>query len=351
MEHLAKAIVAIIRDYHNHVGFQFTEAHVIDWITQFDEEDRQFILEEFLYLLEQGIYISRDKAKQLLSARIEELTTNLRYPDPVSLLSETVFLDLQKPGKSQQDLLALLNEIIMAKYGISLNNCGTKAHKIFIYLDDVLATGNTIAIHLSNWLQSVNEDGKFYYDLVNRKKITLIVSVFCYHNWGWANTQWKFKQQLGDDQIMNNVLLYHDYEIQNHIRRNNPRLNLAYPIEPQPEAINAYLRNLEATTNLEVAYRKVNLPSRETFFSSPTNRTRFENILLHKGVDIINRVRNINARGLRPLGYTAGTHKTHGLGTLFFLWRNIPNNCPLVFWWDNPAHNWKGLFPVQNRGI
>lgn len=351
MKHLAKAIVAIIGDYHNHVGFQFTETHVIDWISQFDDQDQQFILEEFLHLLKQGVYISRDKARQLLSARIEELVVNLKYPDAVSLLSEAVFLDLQKPGKSQQDLLALLNEIIIGKYGIGLNNCGTKARKIFIYLDDILATGNTIAVHLSNWLQSVNEDGKFYYELVNEKKVKLIVSVFCYHNWGWANTKWKFKQQLNNDQIMKNIQLYYDYEIQNHIRFNNPKLNLAYPMEPQPDHVNGYLQNLPATANADIAYRKVNIPGNETFFSSPANRIRFENILLHKGVDIINRIKTVNAKGLRPLGYTSGTHKTHGLGTLFFLWRNVPNNCPLVFWWDNPAHNWKGLFPVLNRGI
>lgn len=187
--------------------------------------------------------------------------------------------------------------------------------------------------------------------MINKGEIRLIVSVFCYHNLGWSNTKWKLKQQLDSDEILKNIHLEFDYEIQNNIRFNNPRLNLAYPVVPQPEIVTNYLQSLTVTNYSELAYRKTIQPIDETFFSSQQNRNRFENILLLKGVNIINQIKNLNVRGIRPLGYTIGSHKTYGLGTLFFLWRNIPNNCPLVFGWSNPAHNWEGLFPVVNRGL
>jgi hypothetical protein len=53
---------------------------------------------------------------------------------------------------------------------------------------------------------------------------------------------------------------------------------------------------------------------------------------------------------IRPLGLINPTYRTFGLGTHFFTWRNIPNNSPLVFWWEVPGHNWIPLFPVMNRG-
>ena len=53
---------------------------------------------------------------------------------------------------------------------------------------------------------------------------------------------------------------------------------------------------------------------------------------------------------LRPLGLINPQYKIFGLGTHYFTWRNIPNNAPLVYWWEVPGHKWKPLFPVANRG-
>jgi glutamate-1-semialdehyde aminotransferase len=80
IQKLTENIVAIIKDYHNYCGFQFTTDHIINWVNQFDESDREFILAELLHLLQQGIYISEEKAKQLLIARIESEVINKTAP-------------------------------------------------------------------------------------------------------------------------------------------------------------------------------------------------------------------------------------------------------------------------------
>lgn len=79
-------------------------------------------------------------------------------------------------------------------------------------------------------------------------------------------------------------------------------------------------------------YRNPDLSSREDFFTSPENRIRFENILLKKGVEILNDS-NVRISNIRPLGYSLPSYKDFGFGTLCFTWRNIPNNTPLVFWY------------------
>lgn len=109
---LATNIIDIIGDYYNSRGFQFTEQHILKWVNQFDEPDREFVLQEFLHLLNQGIYISRQEAKQLQKNRIEELSWQFGSRKPAMLLGETLFLNLQKPGKSQSQLLGLLDEVL-----------------------------------------------------------------------------------------------------------------------------------------------------------------------------------------------------------------------------------------------
>ena len=83
---------------------------------------------------------------------------------------------------------------------------------------------------------------------------------------------------------------------------------------------------------------------------SSENRTIYENIVLQKGLSIIDMIQGEVKPNLRPLGLINPSYKTFGLGTHFFTWRNIPNNSPLVFWWQVQGHNLQPLFPVANRG-
>ena len=74
------------------------------------------------------------------------------------------------------------------------------------------------------------------------------------------------------------------------------------------------------------------------------------NGLIEKGIDIINMIQGDVKPNIRPLGLINPNYKIFGLGTHFFTWRNIPNNSPLVYWWEVSGHNWKPLFSVANRG-
>lgn len=127
-------------------------------------------------------------------------------------------------------------------------------------------------------------------------------------------------------------------------------MNIAFPTDEQPANVKSYLANLNAEKYEDYAYRRANTPANEGFFTSPENRIIYENILLQKGISIIDMIRGEVRPNLRPLGLINPSYKTFGLGTHFFTWRNIPNNSPLVFWWEVHGHDWQPLFPVANRG-
>ena len=344
MVNIANDILSIIRDYRNDSGVHLTLDSILNWVNQFDEGDRQFILEELRHLLRQGTYLSKAQAKKQLRDRIEEMRGHYQYSNSKAFLSETVFLDLQKEGKSQKHILALLDEVLHESYGTRIQDTGKTSQKNFVYFDDGINTGGTLFNQIKGWLSVDNRLG-----LVTGRSIRLIVSVFYYHTWSWENVKWRWKMELNNDKIKDRVDLFYDYVIENHPNFNNQRYNLAYPLAGQPGDVTGFLSQLhEGAINHEnKACRPVNKPLTETFFSSSENRNRFESILLAKGIWILSQVTKAYKQH-RPLGDVSPSYKTYGTGTIFFTWRNISNTCPLVFWWE--GHGWHGLFPLQGRG-
>ena len=54
LEKLAKDITSLTSDYHSDYNNRFvmTEEHVLDWSNQFEETDREFVLNEVLHILQ-----------------------------------------------------------------------------------------------------------------------------------------------------------------------------------------------------------------------------------------------------------------------------------------------------------
>lgn len=352
MEELAQQIANITSDYHCDVEdeFQMTPEHILEWVNQFDEGDRAFILSEFAHLLNQGIYISKQKAIELLEGLIEKLRNFLKYSSTEQFLNETIFLNIQPEGKSQSILLGLLNEILVTKFEKTLDTCGSLGIKNYIYLDDILGTGKTFVNNVLEWIETEEQ-------LKNLQsgKVKFLGYFFCLHSWGINNARYSLKMKLNEDIFLNSkkFIIGCHYLIENNIKEHNPKLNLIYPQQTDDVNFEVYLSSLidNARNHKDKAFRPLSQPSQETFFSSKENRKRLETIFLEKGIEIINRIQDEQKRkNHRPLGKTYPSYQTFGTGTMFFTWSNISNTCPIVLWWDNPAHNWKGLFPLNKRG-
>ncbi|AMA48760.1 phosphoribosyltransferase-like protein [Flavobacterium covae] len=351
MEEIAREIALITKDYHSDYenGFVMSENHIMEWVNQFEIMDREFVLSELLHILNQGTYISRAKAMEILWEFINKATTFFGYQNCEIFLRETHFINSQAEHKSQSVLLLLLNEVLIENIGQSLEICSTLGIKNYIYLDDVLASGGTFKFAIKNIIQENN----ILNALIN-KDLRVLSFFFCTHSWGVDNARYSLKKLFDDENYFLDVSKFPIggyYKIENNLRGFNPKLNLVYP-EKSKNEYDVYLVSLEnATLQSDKAYRKATQPSQEVFFSSRENRNRLEKIFLDKGIEIIKKIQDETTKHKhRPLGKTYPSYKTFGTGTLFFTWRNISNTCPIVFWWDNPAHNWRGLFPLHNRG-
>ncbi|MFK7060256.1 hypothetical protein V3Q90_09000 [Flavobacterium oreochromis] len=353
MEDKAQEIFEIIRDYHcdRGLGFVMSQGHILNWVNQFDANDREFIITELLHLLQKGIYVSRTKAKEILRDFIIKATKHYGYNDPHSFLTESVFLDLQGEGKSQKILIGLLNEVLNEEYGFGLEICGTIMERNYIYIDDVIATGKTFLKNMRDWLDA-NDGEKL--KAFKKGQINIVAYYLCKHSWAVANVKTSLKMTFSCNDFLNSkkFMIVGRYLIENNLTEFNEKLNLVYPVESNSEILINYINsNPEASVNRNRAFRKPNQPGEENFFSSNENRQRFETIFLQKGIELIEKIPSEEKRKMhRPLGKTYPHYNTFGTGTLFFSWNNISNTCPVVLWWDVPAHNWFSLFPLFNRG-
>lgn len=341
IEKFAASIHHLIRDYRTEDGIQISPDSIIAWAAQFGD-DALFILNELSHILPQ-MYIPKERAKQFILQHINWLINRYGYRSINEFLSDTEFLKIQQDGKSQQAILQLLEEVLNETWQTSSLQYSTFPKKNFVYFDDVLATGSTLGRQVVDWLNSSIGDKK-YIDLVLNDQVRLSINLFCLHTWGHAFQKYRFSKEFSD--ILGRKLIWmHNIEIQNHGKFSNQAYNHAFPVHGQPINVQSYLANLQADKYEDYAYRNDALPLKELFFSSKENRIKYENIILQKGIDIINQIRGEIKPNIRPLGLINPAYKTFGLGTHFLTWRNIPNNCPLVYWWEVPGHDWLPLFP------
>ena len=346
MDALIEQIYDKIKDFRNDEGVQITRDGIRDWAMQFGD-DAAFMLAETDNILSKT-YLSKNEAIELFRNYIHEHLKKHNYPDIVSYLQDVSYLRLQPEGKSQQIIVDMVEEIIKADYGLDVNDYAEYPKKLFIYFDDVLITGGTLGDDLADWINEGNRK-----EDLNSRKIKLEVDLIVEHRFGQNMMVYRLEQVKCKGLNTDNIHIWHYYEVENHLKLpygfGVQHLNaVAIPVKEtlSPEAIK-YWEELKADRHADYAFRTENRPFEEKYFSSAENRIRFERILVDKGLYIINQIQGEVKANVRPLGFIYPSYKTLGVGTLFFTWRNVPNNSPLVFWWDVPGHNWKPLFPAK----
>ena len=345
MDVLIEQVYDKIKDFRKDEGVQITREGIRDWALQFGD-DAIFMLAETDNILNQT-YLTKEEAVELFRNYIKKHIERYHYSDVETYLKDVSYLRLQPVGKSQNVIVDMVEEIIRNDYGFEVADYADHPKKLFIYFDDVLITGGTLLGDLSGW---INNDNRL--TLLNEHKIVLEVDLIVEHRFGQQMTFYRLEKQKCPGLNIGNIHIWHYYEVENHLKLpygyGSQRLNaVAIPVKESlsPEAIN-YWENLDADRHADYAFRPESRPVEEKYFTTPENRIRFEKLLVDKGLYIINQIQNIGGH-VRPLGFIYPSYKTMGVGTLFFTWRNVPNNAPLVYWWEVPGHNWKPLFPAK----
>ncbi|OGU11404.1 MAG: hypothetical protein A2X61_07670 [Ignavibacteria bacterium GWB2_35_12] len=324
-----------------------SENRIDRWIKQFPETDRIFILTELKFILPHR-YFSKLTIVRGLEYMIKKMSEILKFTTPSNFLKVSTFIDHQPEGKSQKDFLALLRDISLTKFEFNLSYHNPTNPRYFIYLDDLLCTGDTLFKGLAKiegeekkgWLYTKIKN-QTHFDYLKNNKAKLLILYFIIHKHNYYKFKSRLKNHLKED-ISNYYDEYYFKLIENDFNNNNSKLDFLFPIKDnQQQNILDYSASLNVENDIGV-YRDPSRPATETLFSSKENRIRFENIMLQQGMRLYELAGvNRNTR-MRPLGYGLSSHKNFGFGTLCFSYRNVPFNTPLVFWYS--SHNWHPLF-------
>lgn len=271
IESLADEVANIVEDYRSEDDIQMTSDRVLKWARQFDEENRLFVLDETKNILDQR-YVSKSDALKFLRSGIETIAEKNEYDSTGSFLRNTVPLDLQPDGKSQTVLLEMLDNVARKHWNVDPSNFGATSKSNYLYIDDLLCTGNTVFYDLKEWLanggnQKVEEGANVFllYIFVHSLNLNKIDGRFYYAD--DVSGRFKYRRKT-----------YYGCKVENDYRDKGSDLDFAFPLrENQSKEVSDYLEKIDSPSD-ESVFRKPGRPDTEVLFSSPENRNRYENI-------------------------------------------------------------------------
>ena len=320
---LTTSIACTVGDYRFGELAAPTPAHIETWISQFAVPAQLPILCELDHVLKKT-YLSKPRVESFLS--VVCTSPKLCGPDPAQFWRATNFLNIQKGGSSQADMLQLFAQQLHVKYGISLEQCGSTQGG-YVYLDDAIFTGNRILKDLTAWapqapaapeihvvVVGLHAGGRYYAD----KKITEAFS----HAGKAVKLHWWSVLQLEDRKA------YTD----------SADVLRPTAIPPDP-LVHQYVSTLKYPPHLRTGAQI----GGKALYSSPQGRETLEQEFLKGGATIRAQCPNLG-NYQRPLGNMV--LDTLGFGSTFVTFRNCPHNCPLVFWAGAP---WYPLFPRKTN--
>jgi hypothetical protein len=322
----AVSIANTISDYRSGEIAKPTAEHVLLWATQFPNESREGLLSGLDHVFKQT-YISKSDIMRF----IKGVTRPNKFTgaDPAAFWRAANILDIQGGGNSQRDVRALLAEVLESELNIDLNDCGSAAGA-FIYVDDIIFSGNRVVMDCRNWIPAYapNEFSLQILVAASHSAADYYVEKAIQKIAAEANKKlvafgiWRLKtlKNLSNDGAGADVL----------------RLR-AYPDDAESRAYWEQHGNGEAPALL-----RGNVNNQSNLYASEVQRTQLEQTLWSAGVSIKGQCGHLKVMH-RPLGYTSTNSANKlGFGSLIVTYRNCPNNSPLALWVGDP---WYPLLP------
>ena len=320
-------ITRISADYRLGQVPPITPDHVNRWVSQFDPDDQLVILAEMARILGKH-YVSQRKASRFIEKVLAQ--EEICGADPISGLRNTRFLEIQRHGSSQNELVALTDQVLKKNYGLRTFLCGSFP-KAYIYIDDCLVTGYTILHDLEGWLPKAVPGSRLHIILFSVDK-------------GKKDYVWKRLKVLARVRdVKAKIWTQHEFQ----------RMEYMWPqwfsgdarVDLYVEEV--YRRGREQGLNLQL-FRPDIPPGTELTFSSPEARKIVERAFMAAGAYIVSLPKQPKPE-MRPMGYAK--LESLGSGAVTVTYRNCPNNCPLALWWGdpdkprgNPLSKWYPLF-------
>lgn len=317
---LLQAIAGTIADYRAGEIPQPTPAHVDRWIKQFAGPVQEPILAEMEHVLART-YLPKTKVESFLT--MVASNPKLATDDPCTFWRDVKFLDIQGGGNSQRDMLTLFSTALHARCSFSTTQCGGPTSTTFVYLDDVIFTGNRVLKDITSWISSAAPATAHVH-----------VVTMGLHSGGQYYARGKIASAAKAAGKSITLTWWRAIEIEDrntYTDTSDVLRPMAIPNDPPTQA---YVQGLGYAPTL----RNPGNVGGKGFFSSEQARNLLEQEFLKTGVRIRSICPNLGIYQ-RPLGNMI--LKTTGFGSMIVTFRNCPNNAPLALWVGNP---WYPLF-------
>lgn len=321
---LLASIATTISDYRKGEIPPPDAAHVDRWVNQFDGAVQDSILAELDQVLKKT-YITKPEVETFLSS----LVTNAKLAgaNPCDFWKSANFLSIQGGGHSQREMLRMFDQILRATCGISIDQCGS-AGGPYIYLDDVVFTGNRVKNDLIGWLK-----------LAAPANAKVHVIVIAFHRGGQYYAKTKIDGACAAESKTLAINWWRCLEIEDRKSYVNNSDVLRPSSLPGDALTQAYVQGLK----YQPVIRQGTSVGENKFFTSDAGRCLLEHEMLKAGLHIRSICPYLNAYQ-RPLGNMV--LESLGFGSLVVTFRNCPNNAPLAFWAGDP---WYPLFPRKTN--
>ena len=227
-------------------------------------------------------------------------------------------------------MLKIFSKCLKDEFGLDQDDCGEIGGD-FIYLDDVIFSGNRVGNDLEPWI---------IYSAP--QSATVHVIVIASHTSGFYLADKKLRDANTKSGKNITIKWWNILKIENRKYYKNSS-SVLWPTEvPDAPFVKDYIDRqkthpFEPRNSTELKIQP---------FSSEEGRQVLEREFLIAGAKIIAACEN-PSQFMRPLGFSPfGV----GFGSMIVTYRNCPNNCPLAMWWSVPnkrlhALNWYPLLP------
>jgi len=299
------------------------------WMKQFPTSVRHPLLRSLLRILKRT-YISRGRLLNFFKQTVSSYKgIDSQKISPKDFWRNANLLDIQKGGESQKEMHKIMDEALIEVHGFGL--CGTgQGDSDFVYVDDLVATGNRVRNDIRPWLKTVD---------AATIKLHLVAPVQYTGSW-WMEKQLKDSANASGKSIQVITRWPQDADgrptmFENRRTYKNVSDVLWPTVIPDDNAVQDYVKNLKYPVVLRDPVRIDETSSLkdsdklELFRGLEADRMLLEGQLLASGCRILKESNNLPERAC-PLGYEnlGGL----GFGSMFVTFRNCPNNSPISLW-------------------
>lgn len=341
-------LASIIGNFRSGEIEQIGIERVEKWLSQFDEDKQEPIIEEMIYVFSDW-YLSQE---YIINEYLDKIPGILQEKYGFSSEAETcknvVFVDMQAVGASQRMLVSELGKLKKEQYGITIKSEIDPSVSHYAYIDDGFYSGS----------RARKDIKELVYQLKSGDTLDVFYLVMCTGGLLYAKKEFKELEAECKVTIKFHPLAKIDNDRKEHTEykdgtekvwwMNNQMClwpSAASGKDPEVSTYYDYLKTV-GTNYEKIPYRNSHWVNDPGVFSSSERRALIEHEFLKKGIMIAGSYRREygNSKGMYPLGYNLWP--SFGFGVMFATDYNVPNNAPLVLWADT---DWYPLLPRRKN--